>query len=203
MIDLGSFIKREIETSVQVKNQLIENAELFSNVQTITEVIIDAYRRGNKTLFAGNGGSAADAQHLAAEFVSRFYFDRPGLPSLSLSSDPSVVTAIGNDYGYENLFSRQVEAHGKSGDVLIAISTSGKSPNILNAIRQAKSMNLITVALTGGKGADMAALCDLALVVPSVITPKIQECHITIGHAICAAVEEALFSKSKSHDAHP
>lgn len=193
--DALRFVKREIETSVQTKIKLMEDLDLINAVATVTYEIISAYKRGNKTLFAGNGGSAADAQHLAAEFVSRFYFDRPGLPSISLSSDPSCVTAIGNDYGYENLFARQVEAHGKRGDVFIGISTSGKSPNVLKAIDKAKSMGLITVALTSSKGSDMGKICDHAILVPSSVTPKIQECHITIGHAICAAVEEALFKK--------
>ncbi len=194
-MNIPQFIRKEIESSVQEKMKLLESAELLATVAKISEVCIQAYKNGNKTLFAGNGGSAADAQHLAAEFVSRFYFDRPGLPSISLSSDPSVVTAIGNDYGYENLFSRQVQAHGRKGDILFAISTSGKSPNVLKGIATAKEMGVITVALTSAKGSDMAGLCDYAVMVPSTSTPKIQESHITIGHAICAAVEEALFKK--------
>ncbi len=195
MLDLNAFIRKEIESSVQTKMKLMENAEIMKTVARVTEVCIHAFKNGGKVLFAGNGGSAADAQHLAAEFVSRFYFDRPGLPSISLSSDPSVVTAIGNDYGYENLFARQVQAHGKPGDVLIAISTSGKSPNVLKGIATAKAMGLITVAMTSEKGSDMASVCDYAIQAPSSSTPKIQECHIAIGHAICAGVEEAIFKK--------
>jgi D-sedoheptulose 7-phosphate isomerase len=187
------FVKREIESSVATKVRLLEDIELLKIVGTVADTIIDCYRRGGKTLLAGNGGSAADAQHIAGEFVSRFYFDRPGLPSIALSSDPSIVTAIGNDYGYENLFARQVQAHGKAGDVFIGISTSGSSPNVLRAIETAKKIGMTTVALTSTRGADMARVCDFAIQVPSQITPKIQECHITIGHAICAAVEEALF----------
>lgn len=193
MFDSKQFLRSELASSVETKTKLMEDQKLMQALAQITDEIIQAYKRGNKTLLAGNGGSAADAQHIAAEFVSRFYFDRPGLPSISLSSDPSVVTAIGNDYGYENLFVRQVEAHGKPGDIFIGISTSGKSPNVLKAIEKAKSMGLKTVALTSLKGGDMAKACDFALQVPSEITPKIQECHITIGHAICAAVEAALF----------
>ncbi len=195
MFNSLDFVKKEIESSVQVKLNLMQDPMAVDAVAKVTDEVIAAYRRGNKTILAGNGGSAADAQHIAAEFVSRFYFDRPGLPSIALSTDPSVVTAIGNDYGYENLFSRQMEAHGKSGDIFFAISTSGKSPNVLKAITVAKKIGVKTVALTSSKGSDMASLCDYAILVPSTITPKIQECHIMIGHAICAGVEEALFRK--------
>jgi D-sedoheptulose 7-phosphate isomerase len=193
MFQTLDFLKKELETSIQTKLKLLETPEILKSLSQITDEVIACYKRGNKTLLAGNGGSAADAQHIAAEFVSRFYFDRPGLPSIALGSDPSIVTAIGNDYGYENLFARQVEAQGKPGDLFIGISTSGKSPNVLKAIEKAKNMGLKTVALTSEKGKDMAAACDLSIMVPSAVTPKIQECHITIGHALCAAVEEALF----------
>jgi D-sedoheptulose 7-phosphate isomerase len=196
MIETSKFVQAEIQSSVEVKQKLL-NPEIMGQIIKVTEVIIEAYRRGNKTIFAGNGGSAADAQHLAAEFVSRFYYDRPGLPSLSLSSDPSMVTAIGNDYGYENLFSRQVQAQGKAGDVFIGLSTSGRSPNVMKAIAEAKKMKMITVALTSVKGKEMAMACDYGIMVDSSVTPKIQESHITIGHAICAAVEAAMFEKPK------
>lgn len=195
MFNSLEFVTKEIKSSVEAKKKLLDDPQLMKQLVAVTDEIIAAYKRGNKTILAGNGGSAADAQHIAAEFVSRFYFDRPGLPSISLSSDPSVVTAIGNDYGYENLFARQIEAHGKPGDVFIAISTSGKSPNVLKAIEKAKAMQVKTVALTSTKGKDMAKVCDFALMVNSEVTPKIQESHICLGHAICAAVEEALFRK--------
>ncbi|MGE0526034.1 MAG: SIS domain-containing protein [Bdellovibrionales bacterium] len=195
MINTKDFIAKEIESSVQVKIKLMETRGLIDTVAQVADQVIAAYKNGNKTLFAGNGGSAADAQHLAAEFVSRFYFDRPGLPSIALSSDPSIVTAIGNDYGYENLFARQVEAQGRRGDVFFGISTSGQSPNVIKAIHKAREMGLTTVAMTSERGLEMAGLCDFAIVAPSDVTPKIQECHITIGHAICAGVEEALFRK--------
>lgn len=195
MFDTLGFVKKEIESSVETKKRLVESDGFLKTLAQITDEIIACYKRGNKTILAGNGGSAADAQHIAAEFVSRFYFDRPGLPSIALGSDPSIVTAIGNDYGYENLFARQVEAQGKPGDIFIGISTSGKSPNVLKAIDKAKQMGLKTVALTSEKGKEMADVCDFAIMVPSSITPKIQECHIAIGHAICAGVEEALFRK--------
>jgi D-sedoheptulose 7-phosphate isomerase len=189
------FIRKEFESSVQTHMKLLEDRSIMEMVAKVTDVVIAAYKAGNKTLLAGNGGSAADAQHIAGEFVSRFYFDRPGLPSIALSTDTSILTAIGNDYGYENLFSRQVQAQGKPGDIFFGISTSGKSPNILKAFEQAKSMGLKTVALTGNKGTDMVKMCDYGIMAPSHITPKIQECHIVIGHAICAGVEEALFKK--------
>lgn len=193
--DTLSFVKKEIQSSLDVKLKLQQDTKLIQEIVRVTDEIIACYKRGNKTLLAGNGGSAADAQHIAAEFVSRFYFDRPGLPSIALSTDTSILTAIGNDYGYENLFARQVQAQGKPGDVFIGISTSGKSPNVLLAIQEAKKMGLKTVALTSEKGTEMAQICDFGLQVPSTITPKVQECHIVIGHAICAGVEEALFKK--------
>jgi D-sedoheptulose 7-phosphate isomerase len=186
------FVRHEIQSSVEIKQKLL-SPEVLKEIARVTDACIEAYKRGNKTLLAGNGGSAADAQHIAAEFVSRFYFDRPGLASISLSTDPSVVTAIGNDYGFEHLFARQVEAHGKTGDIFFGISTSGKSPNVLKAIMKAKEMGLKTVALTSEKGVEMAKMCDYAIVIPSTVTPKIQECHIVVGHAICAGVESALF----------
>lgn len=189
------FVKDEIQSSAEVKQKLMRDEALLKELARVTDACIETYKNGGKTLLAGNGGSAADAQHIAAEFVSRFYFDRPALPSIALSTDPSIVTAIGNDYGYENLFLRQVEAQGKRGDVFIAISTSGKSPNVLKAIMKAKEMGLKTVALTGEKGVEMASMCDFAIRAPSSVTPKIQECHIAIGHAICAGVEAALFKK--------
>lgn len=193
--DTLDFVKTELQSSIDTKRKLLEDPKLLAAITRITDAVIQAYKNGNKTLLAGNGGSAADAQHIAAEFVSRFYFDRPGLASIALSTDPSIVTAIANDYGYEKLFSRQVEAHGKPGDIFIGISTSGKSPNVLLAIQRAKEMGLKTVALTSMKGEEMAQMCDEAIMIPSTVTPKIQECHITIGHAICAGVEAALFRK--------
>lgn len=195
MFNAMNFVRKEFESSVQTQMKMVEDQTVMAMVAKVTDVCIAAYKNGNKTLLAGNGGSAADAQHIAAEFVSRFYFDRPGLPSIALSTDTSILTAIGNDYGYENLFSRQVQAQGKAGDIFFGISTSGKSPNVLKAFEQAKSMGLKTVALTSSKGTDMAKMCDYAIMVPSTITPKIQECHIVIGHAICAGVEDALFKK--------
>ncbi|HMY11684.1 MAG TPA: D-sedoheptulose 7-phosphate isomerase, partial [Turneriella sp.] len=156
---------------------------------------IAAYRAGKKTLIAGNGGSAADAQHIAAEFVSRFYFDRPALASIALTTDTSALTAIGNDYGYELLFSRQIEANGSSGDIYIAISTSGNSKNVLKSLESAKKLGIKTVGLTGRSGGKMKDMVDYCICVPSDETPRIQETHILIGHILCAAVEKELFEK--------
>jgi len=148
---------------------------------------------GRKVLFMGNGGSAADAQHLAGELVSRFNYDRPGLASFALTVDTSVLTAIGNDYGYERLFARQVQACGQEGDVLIGMSTSGRSPNVMRAFEEARAKGLRTVALTGETGGDMLPLVDVCIRVPSTSTPRIQECHITLGHIVCGLVEQLVF----------
>ena len=152
---------------------------------------------GGKVLLAGNGGSAADAQHIAGEFVSRFAFDRPGLPAIALTTDTSILTAIGNDYGYERLFARQVQAHGSEGDVFIGYSTSGKSPNVLHAFEEARSLGLVCIGLTGNRGGPMRELCDYLLEVPSADTPKIQEGHLILGHILCGLAEDEIFKAMK------
>lgn len=157
--------------------------------------VIKSYKNGNKTLIAGNGGSAADAQHLTGELVSRFYFDRPGLPAIALTTDTSILTAIGNDYGYERIFARQIEANSNKGDVFIGISTSGNSKNILEALKVCKEKEVLTVGMTGETGGIMAALCDYCIKVRSSETPRIQEAHIMVGHIICSLIEESLFGK--------
>ena len=169
------------------------DAALHDAITRVATACIEALRQGNKILFAGNGGSAADAQHLAAELISRFHYDRPGLPAFSLSTDTSVLTAIGNDYGYEHLFARQIEAVGNAGDVFFGISTSGRSPNILKALQTASTKGLLTVGLTGHRGGQMPELCDHCLRVPSDSTPRIQEGHIAMGHSICQLIESQLF----------
>ena len=174
-----------------------EDAVLHAAMSRVATACIGALRQGNKLLFAGNGGSAADAQHLAGELVSRFNYDRPGLPAFSLSTDTSILTAIGNDYGYEQLFSRQVEAVGNPGDVFIGISTSGRSANIIKALKVARSKGLLTVGLTGRGGGQMPALCDHCLRTPSDSTPRIQEGHIAMGHSICQLIELQLFPITK------
>jgi len=171
------------------------DADLLGTLAQVALACVAALERGKKLLFAGNGGSAADAQHLAGELVSRFHYDRPGLPAFALTTDTSVLTAIGNDYGYERLFARQIEAVGSAGDVFFAISTSGRSPNILQALRAARAKGLVTVGLTGGTGGEMVALCDHCLRVPSDSTPRIQEGHIVIGHNLCQIIEERMFPK--------
>ena len=189
------YIKNQITQSYNTKKNFLDNESNILLIKRICEIAIETYQKGKKILFAGNGGSAADAQHLAGELVSRFYFDRPGLPALALTTDTSILTAIGNDYSFENLFSRQIEANGNTGDLFIGISTSGNSSNILKAIETCKKKGITTVGFTGETGDKLFEVCDFCIKVPSKETPRIQEAHILIGHIICAAVEEALFGK--------
>ncbi len=188
-------IKRYISDSITTKQKILNNDNLLAQIETVANVIITCYQTGNKVLTAGNGGSAADAQHFAGELVSKFFFDRPGLSAFSLSTDTSVLTAIGNDYGYEHSFSRQVQANGKPGDVFIGISTSGNSRNIITAVEMAHKQNLITVGLVGEKECEMDKICDYVIKVPSTITPTIQESQLMIEHIICAIVEDKIFTK--------
>lgn len=198
MENLNSYIKEHFRESILVKEQILKDENLITLIKNASLEIIKAYENGNKTLLAGNGGSAADAQHIAGEFVSKFYFDRPGIASIALTTDTSVLTAIGNDYGYENLFARQVQAQGVKGDVFIGISTSGNSKNILKALEFCKQKEIISIGLSGASGGAMNELCDYCIKVPSTCTPRIQEVHILIGHIICAMVEEELFGKGFS-----
>ncbi|HEC1878350.1 TPA: D-sedoheptulose 7-phosphate isomerase [Campylobacter jejuni] len=198
MENLNSYIKGHFTDSILVKEQILKDENLTTLIKNASLEVIKAYKNGNKTLLAGNGGSAADAQHIAGEFVSRFYFDRPGIASIALTTDTSVLTAIGNDYGYENLFARQVQAQGVKGDVFIGISTSGNSKNILKALELCKQKEIISIGLSGASGGAMNELCDYCIKVPSTCTPRIQEAHILIGHIICAIVEEELFGKGFS-----
>jgi D-sedoheptulose 7-phosphate isomerase len=194
---LQDFIAGELRKTASVIGALVADAELARTIETVARLCVKALRDGNKILLAGNGGSAADAQHLAAELVSRFYFDRPGLPAVALTTDTSALTAIGNDYGFERLFSRQVDALGRKGDVFIGLSTSGNSPNILKALDEARLKGLVTVGLTGQGGGRMAALCDHCLRMPSSETPRIQEGHIVVGHTVCALIEREMFTPPK------
>ncbi|HEC1506482.1 TPA: D-sedoheptulose 7-phosphate isomerase [Campylobacter jejuni] len=198
MENLNSYIKGHFADSILVKEQILKDENLITLIKNASLEVIKAYKNGNKTLLAGNGGSAADAQHIAGEFVSRFYFDRPGIASIALTTDTSILTAIGNDYGYENLFARQVQAQGVKGDVFIGISTSGNSKNILKALEFCKQKEIISIGLSGASGGAMNELCDYCIKVPSTCTPRIQETHILIGHIICAIVEEELFGKGFS-----
>lgn len=178
-----------LQESVEVKQAMIRDTELLSSLEIVSTWCVQACRAGSKVMFMGNGGSAADAQHLAGEFVSRFNYDRPGISGMALTVDTSVITAIGNDYGYEHIFSRQVQACGKPGDVLIGLSTSGNSPNVLRAFEEARSQGIRTIAFTGSTGGKMRASADVCLRVPSMSTPRIQECHILLGHTLCGLVE--------------
>jgi len=191
--DLEQRVRRSIEASIGVKQLLLGSAEVVSGIARVSEILIGALKKGNKPLLFGNGGSAADAQHIAAEFVGRFAFDRPALPALALSVNTSVVTAIGNDYGFDIVFARQIEALGRAGDVAIGISTSGNSPNVLQGVATAKKMGLDTVALTGASGGKLKSAVDHCICAPSSETPRIQECHILIGHIISELVEHTIF----------
>jgi len=188
-------VKEEIAQSIATKQAILDNDEILAKIEKAAQIMTDAYKNGHSALLAGNGGSAADAQHLAGELVNKFYFDRPGIPAHSLSTDTSVMTAIGNDIGYKHLFSRQIQAQGSKGDVFIGISTSGNSENIIEALKMCREKGITSIGLTGNKPCQMDDLADLCIKVPSDCTPRIQESHILIGHIICAIVEENLFGK--------
>lgn len=188
-------ILAQIAESQAVLAAMSADAVLVQTLETVARTCVAALGQRRKLLFMGNGGSAADSQHLAGEMVSRFAFDRPGLPAIALTVDSSVLTAIGNDYGYELLFSRQVEALGQPGDVLFGFSTSGKSPNILKALRTAREMGLVTVGMTGNRGEAITQLVDHCVAIPSACTPNIQEGHIVAGHIVCGLIEAAIFSR--------
>src|SRR3990167_7025280 len=188
-----NFIKEEIQKTSTVLSLIMQDTSLLATVEAIAQQCVHALRQNKKILFAGNGGSAADSQHLAAELVSRMRYDRPGLAAIALTTDTSVLTAIGNDYAYENVFCRQVESIGQPGDVLIGVTTSGKSPNILKALGVARTREMITIGFTGMRAPMMVERCDLVLHVPSAEIPKIQECHILFGHIICALIEEEIY----------
>lgn len=196
---MKNYIKEEIKKSYETKQSIYQNDELLDKITQVAKACVDVYKKGiNKTILAGNGGSAADAQHIAAELVGRYGFDRPSLPSLALTTDTSNLTAIGNDYGYDKVFSRQLEGMGVRGDIFIGISTSGNSQNIINAFEAAKQKGITTVALTGRDGGEMAKMADYAIVVPSNSTPRIQESHILIGHIICDIIEKEIFAEGVS-----
>jgi len=184
-----------IKESVRVKNALIEIPEIINSIESIVNKVVYCYSNGGKVLFCGNGGSAADAQHLAAELSGRFYYDRDPLHAEALHVNTSYLTAVANDYSYDEVYARLVKAMGRKGDILVGLSTSGNSGNILRAMNQAKDSGMITIGLTGKTGGKMRDLCDLIVKVPSEDTPRIQECHILIGHIICELVEAQLFPK--------
>ena len=193
---MRQYIQDEVAKSLATIELLARDERIAAEVERIARACCSALHAGNKILLAGNGGSAADAQHLAGELVSRFKFDRPGLAAFALTTDTSVLTAIGNDYGYEELFARQLNAVGTAGDVFIAISTSGRSRNILSALEEGRRKAMITVGMTGETGGDMAALCDYCIRIPSSETPKIQEGYMMLGHILCGLIECEMFGRT-------
>ena len=190
---MHDYITSQIDEAQRVMGAMRADATLQASVAAAAQACITSLKAGGKVLFAGNGGSAADAQHMAGEFVSRFAFDRPGMAAIALTTDTSILTAIGNDYGYEKLFERQVQALGRAGDVLVAYTTSGRSPNILRALEAARSQGVVTVGFTGNRGGPIVELCDHLLAVPVADTPKVQEGHLVLGHILCGLVERAMF----------
>lgn len=190
---MNEWVKASVAESVRVKQALLSDEKTLDKIAAVAELLVRTYRAGGKTLWAGNGGSAADAQHMAAELVNKFRFDRPGLPAVALTANTSVVTAVGNDYGYDRLFVKQLEAFGAPGDVFIGISTSGRSANLLAVTEYCRAHGIVTVALTGAAPCGMDAY-DHVIKVPSTDTPRIQECQTLIGHILCERVEKALFA---------
>ena len=186
-------IETAFQESAQVKLQFIQNEENVGKIMEVAKRIIAAYRKGHKVLLFGNGGSACDASHLAAELVNRYKKDREGLPAIALATDMAVVTSISNDYDYTDLFSRQIKAIGHKGDIAIAISTSGNSPNVLKAVQGAKEKGLITIGFAGKDGGKLAGLVDYSFIIPSNNTARIQEAHITLGHLLCELIEDEMF----------
>lgn len=192
MID---FIKTKIQTSIDLKTTLLNDKDMLQTLDAIVTEVSKSYKNGGKVLWCGNGGSAADSQHLAAELSGRFYYDRPPLFSEALHVNTSYTTAVANDYSYDIIYSRLVEAMGKKGDILFGLSTSGNSANVVKAFEKANEMGLITIGFTGQTGGKMKDLCKYLINIPSTDTPRIQECHMLFGHTICEMVEINLFPK--------
>ena len=190
---MKAYIKDQIKKSYETKQSIYKDEALLAKIEEVAQKCVALYKTDKKTILAGNGGSAADAQHIAAELVGRYGFDRPSIPSLALTTDTSNLTAIGNDYGYDQVFSRQLAGMGQEGDIFFGISTSGNSQNLINAFEVAKEKGILSVALVGKDGGEMAKMADIALVVPSNSTPRIQESHILIGHIICDIIEKEIF----------
>jgi len=201
-MNIGGYMKdlivKRIKDSIEVKEKILLNKKLLESIEKSAFLLIDAIKKGNKVIFCGNGGSAADAQHLSAELLGKFYIDRKALPSISLTVNSSVLTAVGNDFSYEKVFIRQLEGIGNKGDILVGISTSGNSRNIIEAFKYAQTNEIITIALTGESGGKLKDYADILINVPSNDTPRIQESHITIGHIICEIVEKVVFEKAGS-----
>jgi D-sedoheptulose 7-phosphate isomerase len=195
---MQKLIHDQIMNSAEIAGKIAGSDKLLTLINDAAMSVIAALKSHGKVMIAGNGGSAADSQHIAAEFVNRFYFDRPGLAAVALTTDTSILTAVGNDYGFDRVFSRQIEAIGNNGDVFIALSTSGNSVNIIEALKACRLKGITSIGLTGSAEGKMKDHCDLLIKVPSSETPRIQEMHILIAHIICAIIEEALFRKPES-----
>lgn len=191
---MNQTIQKIIQSSIDVKKSVLQDEQLLATIEECVKVIVEAFKKGNKVLFCGNGGSAADAQHLAAEFSGRFYTDRVALPAEALHANTSYLTAVANDYGYDVVYSRLIDGIGKKGDVLVGLSTSGNSVNIVKAIEAAKQKGMTSIGFTGIQGGKMKDCADFLIDVPSNDTPRIQEAHILIGHIICQLVEAEYFS---------
>lgn len=191
---MKSRVIQEFDDSAAVKQRFVRDHA--DRIEQLAQVIAGAFREGRKVLLFGNGGSATDASHIAAEFVGRYHRDRAALPAIALATDMAALTCIANDYEYAEIFARQIQAHGQKGDVAIAISTSGNSPNVLKGVEAARTRGLTTIGWTGGAGGKLAKLVDHAFIVPSTVTARIQECHITLGHVLCELVEEGLFGQT-------
>lgn len=192
-MDKISIIKQNIEDSISLKSKILADENILSKVDKVSSAIIKCYQEKGKVLFCGNGGSAADSQHLAAELSGRYYYDRPPLSADALHVNTSYLTAVANDYSYEEVYARLLQGVGNEGDIIIGLSTSGNSSNILKALKVAKEKKMFTVGFTGDGGGEMAEHCDILIAIPSKDTPRIQECHMLIGHAICHIVELSLF----------
>ena len=195
---MSSQIKNLIQASIDEKQQLLKNEEIIATIETIVDRTVNAFKKGNRVYFCGNGGSAADAQHLAAEFSGRFYIDRKALPAEALHCNTSYLTAVANDYSYDAVYSRIIDGIGQEGDILIGLSTSGNSGNIIKAFEVARQKKMITVGFTGATGGKMKAVSDYLVNVPSTDTPRIQESHIMAGHIVCQLVEEKYFGVAKA-----
>jgi D-sedoheptulose 7-phosphate isomerase len=195
---MNGIIQKRLLESIDVKRQIAENQQLLSQIERVANLIIDCFRADKSVYFCGNGGSAADAQHLAAELSGRFYYDRQPLSSDALHCNTSFLTAVANDYSYDEVYARLMKGLGRKGDVLVGLSTSGNSKNILRAFEECKKMGVLTIGFTGASGGKMKDLADICVCVPSSDTPRIQEAHITLGHIVCESIESALFPKQQT-----
>ena len=187
-------IRRNISDSIRVKQELLQNDAIIDDIIKVADLIIEAFNNGNKLLFCGNGGSAADAQHLAAEFSGKYYLNRAALHAEALNTDTSFITAVANDYSFDEVYARLIQGIGKKGDLLIGMTTSGNSKNVIRALEEAQRKNIITIGFTGKSNGNMKPYCDHLINIPSHDTPRIQECHLMLGHGICELVEKELFS---------